>query len=271
MKRVIKYKTKGKNLGYITSFVKPGHLAEEIKPFIFLNDLNAPANTPKGLFSWHPHSGIATVSVLLQGELWAEETTGQRYNLKEGSLEVMVSGGGVWHTGDLYDYETKGYQIWVALPPELEEIEAVSYYLQKEDIPSVENTRVLLGSYKDARSKVRQLHNLSLLDVQIEKGASWTFTPPEKHDVLWVAVYEGELDANSILSKGEVIIYEESNLPVNFKANTKSRIIVGSAVKSKDAIIASRSSVHTNEAALKRSQERIQNKYEELKKEGIVK
>ena len=271
MKRTIKHHTRGTSHGYITSFVKPGLLADEIKPFIFLNDLNAPANTPKGLFSWHPHSGIATVSVVLQGELWAEETTGERYDLKEGSLEVMVSGGGVWHTGDLYDHETKGYQIWIALPPELEEIEAVSYYLQKEEIPVTNNVRVLLGSYEETTSKVRQLHNLSLLDVQINKGESWTFTPPEGHNVLWVAVYEGELDANSTLSKGEVIIYDESNLSVDFLAKEKSRIVIGSAIKSKEAIIASRSSVHTNEAALQRSQVRIQNKYEELKKAGIVK
>jgi redox-sensitive bicupin YhaK (pirin superfamily) len=42
----------------------------------------------------------------------------------------MRAGSGVWHTGGAAgDQRIKGFQLWVALPPELELAEAESRYL----------------------------------------------------------------------------------------------------------------------------------------------
>jgi redox-sensitive bicupin YhaK (pirin superfamily) len=50
--------------------------------------------------------------------------------LKPGGVEWMRAGSGVWHTGGAAgDQRIKGFQLWVALPPELELAEAESRYL----------------------------------------------------------------------------------------------------------------------------------------------
>jgi redox-sensitive bicupin YhaK (pirin superfamily) len=67
--REIVYRTRGHTREPITRLVSPSDLGELIKPFVFL-DLAAfdgrLAPTPLD-YGWHPHSGIATVTVMLEG------------------------------------------------------------------------------------------------------------------------------------------------------------------------------------------------------------
>ena len=72
-------------------------------------------------FSMHPHSGLATTTVLLEGEVEYEDTTGASGIMPAGGVEWMNAGRGVWHDGRARgDGPVRGYQLWVALPPELE-------------------------------------------------------------------------------------------------------------------------------------------------------
>ena len=68
----------------------------------------------------HPHSGIATVSVVLDGAVQYAETTGSKGVLRAGSVEWMRAGGGVWHTGTALPGPVRAFQLWVALPEYLE-------------------------------------------------------------------------------------------------------------------------------------------------------
>ena len=79
---------------------------------------------------WHPHSGIATVTVMLEG--WSAispRPTGKRGVLPTGSIEWMRAGNGVWHTGQAEPGHVKVFQLWVALPPELENGPNASHYV----------------------------------------------------------------------------------------------------------------------------------------------
>jgi redox-sensitive bicupin YhaK (pirin superfamily) len=55
----------------------PSDFGEIIKPFVFLDLFQIPATT-EPLFGWHPHSGIATITVVQEGATSYEETTGQK-------------------------------------------------------------------------------------------------------------------------------------------------------------------------------------------------
>src|SRR5258708_6284413 len=75
--RRIAARTQGRRHGPITRVVSPSGLGERIKPFVFLDffDTQAAAEGPR--FGIHPHSGIATITVLLEGDLRYEDTTGK--------------------------------------------------------------------------------------------------------------------------------------------------------------------------------------------------
>src|SRR6202166_1977698 len=127
--RQIAVRTRGRSHGSIVRLVSPSDVGELIKPFVFLDYFEAdPARAPA--FGCHPHSGIATLTVLLNGQLSYEESTGVKGVIASGRIEWMRAGGGIWHTGGAVGTERiKGYQLWVALPPDLENGPAPSQYL----------------------------------------------------------------------------------------------------------------------------------------------
>src|SRR5437773_11133050 len=96
--RKILYRTRGKTHGGITRLVSPSDMGELIKPFVFLDLFKLSSTGPS--MSMHPHSGIATVTVILSGNLEYRETTGRQGTLPVGGVEWMSAGGGVWHGGN---------------------------------------------------------------------------------------------------------------------------------------------------------------------------
>src|SRR5215468_1471872 len=115
--REVIYRTKGHTRGPITRLMSPSDLGELIKPFVFLDlaIFDEGPRTPME-YLWHPHSGIATVTVMLEGGVRIAETTGKQGLLPKGSIEFMQAGNGVWHTGEAAPGYVKVFQLWVALP-----------------------------------------------------------------------------------------------------------------------------------------------------------
>src|SRR5256885_15094148 len=154
--REIVYRTRGDTHGPITHLMSPSDVGQLIKPFVFL-DLAAFdgrfAPTPMG-FGWHPHSGIATVTVMLEGAVRYAETTGRDGVLQTGGVEWMRASNGVWHTGAPEEGRVKAFQLWVALPPELENAANASRYVMPKDVPDEGPVRVILGEYGNAKSRI---------------------------------------------------------------------------------------------------------------------
>src|SRR5260370_13095563 len=85
--RQIALRTRGHSHGRVTRLVSPGDIGELIKPFVFLDYFDAdPATAPE--FGFHPHSGIATLTVILAGQAFYKKTTG-----REGVIEPAGGGG----------------------------------------------------------------------------------------------------------------------------------------------------------------------------------
>ena len=89
LRRSIVHRTMGNKHGPITRLVSPGDLGELIKPFIFLDLFQPPPNAGFKGFGWHPHSGICTVTVILRGRSWYEETVHPRGELETGGVEFF--------------------------------------------------------------------------------------------------------------------------------------------------------------------------------------
>jgi len=117
--RSIARRTHGQNHGLVTRLMSPSDFGEILKPFVFLDLFDhqgAPFNG--GL---HPHSGIATLSYVIEGAVSFIDPGNVRGTLSAGGVEWMQAGYGMWHGGGLDKAgRTRGFQLWIALPPELE-------------------------------------------------------------------------------------------------------------------------------------------------------
>ena len=229
--RRIVHRTRGNSHGPITRLVSPSDVGELIKPFVFLDYFEIdPKNTPP--IGFHPHSGIATVTVVLDGQISYEETSGTKGVIDPGGVEWMRASGGVWHTGGAVGtVRVKGYQLWIALPPEMESLASEAQYLGGEHFQSQGPARVILGRLGEAASKVSGPPTMNYLDVALKKGEKWRYQPPENHTVAWIAVHQGKLATPEIVDKGELAVFEESNAALEFEALDDTGFILGSAVK----------------------------------------
>ena len=88
---------------------------------------------------------------------------------------------------------TRGFQLWIALPPELELGPAESVYLAPEEIPTDGPARVLLGSYGTATSAIKTPSPMNYLAVRLEAEERWTDQPPAEHTFLWIAIGKGSV------------------------------------------------------------------------------
>jgi redox-sensitive bicupin YhaK (pirin superfamily) len=268
--RRIVHRTRGRTHGPITRLISPSDLGELTKPFVFLDLFELPVSG-EPLFGWHPHSGIATLTVVQAGATSYEETTGQKGILSAGGVEWMRAGRGVWHTGSSVGATpTKGFQLWVALPEELELAPSQSRYLSAEQVPAADGVRVILGSHAGATSAIPAPSGINYLDVQLNAGEHWRYRPPAGHDVLWLAVSQGAVQAGEPISAGELVIFEESGADLVIEAKSAARFVLGSAVKHRHALVTGRYSVHTSPAALRAGEMEIQRIGGELAAAGII-
>jgi hypothetical protein len=183
--------------------VSPGDLGELIKPFVFLDlfQLDTRAAPRSMDMGWHPHSGIATITVLLEGATRYAETTGNEGVLPAGGVEFMRAGNGVWHTGAPEPGRVRGFQLWISLPPELENAANASHYVLPKDVPQDGPARVILGKYGSLQSPIAA-PPMTYLSVKLKPGEAWSYAPPAGHTVAWVAVHQGLLRAPSPIPAG---------------------------------------------------------------------
>jgi redox-sensitive bicupin YhaK (pirin superfamily) len=256
--RAIVHRTRGSTHGPVTRLMSPGDLGQVLKPFIFLDLVNFDGRHGQTRFGMHPHSGIATLTFMAQGDVRYADSTGQAGVLPEGGVEWMQAGGGVWHTGEpVGDRPGQGFQLWVALPAALESAPAFSRYLAPAEVPQVGPARVLLGRYGAVHSAVEAPSAMTYLSVTLAAGERWRYTPPAGHTVAWVAVASGRLLAGESIAAGELAGFESSEADIHCVAETDTRFVLGSAVPHPHPLVMGTYSVHTCPDALARGEAEI--------------
>jgi len=261
-------RTRGHQSGPVTRLMSPSDLGKVLRPFVFLDLVDMTGTPPRGLLL-HPHSGIATLTWLLEGNVGFEDTLGRTGTIPEGGMEWMQAGGGAWHGGDFGDSSrVRGFQLWVALPPELELGPAESIYLEPEVIERDGPVTVLLGRYGVAKSSLQAPSPINYLSVKLRAGERWRYQPPEGHVVGWAAVSMGRLVVPIGLRAGDLAVFEESDDAIEFQAETDTEFVLGSGVKHPHDLFLGYYSVHTSAAALQEGEARIREIGMRLRDEG---
>jgi redox-sensitive bicupin YhaK (pirin superfamily) len=248
--RRVAHTTQGRAHGPIVRVVSPSDVGELIKPFVFLDRFEVePSRSP--MFGWHPHSGIATLTMLLDGRTEYEDTIGQAGVLEGGGLEWMRASGGAWHTGRIIgDQTARGLQLWVALPLRYENAEPATQYIAPAEVPRVGPVRVLLGCYGGVFSPIASPGSMTCLHVALKKGQRWTFTPTPGHTVGWTYAFDGSVRVSDRTLERTLAVFAEGDAPIDFLGETDAVFVVGSAVKHPHPLVLGNYSVHTSPEAL---------------------
>jgi redox-sensitive bicupin YhaK (pirin superfamily) len=255
-RRSIVRRTRGQTHSFVTRLMSPADFGEILKPFVFLDLFDHEGSPFDG--GLHPHSGIATLTYVAEGAVSYIDPDNIRGTLPAGGVEWMQAGRGMWHGGGLDKAgRTRGFQLWIALPPEFESGPTLSIYQAPKDVPKDGPTRVLLGSYGSASSPIVSPSPINYFAVRLKAGEGWRYEPPTGHTVLWTAILSGAVSVPDELRHGDLAAFEPSSGAVEFEARTDAEFVLGSAVPHKHDLVLGTHSVHTTPAALRDAEAHI--------------
>src|SRR5215472_15621492 len=255
MSRAVVHRTRGYGHGPIVRLVSTSDLGESLKPFVFLDLFEADMRELAGSMPVHPHSGIATVTVITEGDVAFDHPQRGHGTIGYGGVESVLAGRGMWHGKELSagtSTKIQGFQLWVALPPDMENAEPEAQYFGSEKIPTIGPARLIVGAYLGVRSPIRVPPGINYLLVTVKPGERWTYEPPSGHVLALVAISKGALSVGERLSQGELAIFEKSEVPTTFEGagSADATFVLGSAVPHPYPLHLGSYSVHTSAEAL---------------------
>ncbi|HEY0062074.1 MAG TPA: pirin family protein [Telluria sp.] len=263
LRRIVQ-RTRGHGHGPITRLMSPSDLGRLIKPFVFLDlfDVSRASAQAMAGMPLHPHSGLATVTVLTEGRFRYDDPDAGSGTFGYGGVEWMRAGGGIWHGKELSPDDVpriQGFQLWLALPAELENGAPVSRYIEAPAMRQAGPAYVIVGQYDGVHSPVPAPEGINYLLVTLKPGEHWTYRAPAGHSVGWLALAQGALDTGSAIAAGEMVIFEPGEAPITLKAtgSEDAVFVLGSATPHPYDLHLGKYSVHTSAAALQAGERRI--------------
>jgi redox-sensitive bicupin YhaK (pirin superfamily) len=125
----------------------------------------------------HPHTGLSTVTYLLDGQVLHRDSLGSEQVIRPGQLNLMTAGRGVSHAEEPTGHYTgtmHGVQLWVAQPSATRDGEPA--FEHHASLPEVAvdgaDVRVLVGSVGAASSPARRDSDLVGAAVDLGRGGA---------------------------------------------------------------------------------------------------
>ena len=179
----------------------------------------------------HPHTGLQTVSWLLEGEILHRDSLGSRQVVRPGQLNLMTSGYGIAHSEEsplTRPPVLHGLQLWIALP--LTSRNGQPRFEHYPTLPALHDSgvaaTVLVGEMAGARSPARVDTPLVGADVMLAAEAD-TRLPLESDFEYAVLVLTGTVDIEGVALPCETMVYLGcGRFGLSLRAREASRVLL---------------------------------------------
>jgi redox-sensitive bicupin YhaK (pirin superfamily) len=223
----------------------PFRQKRQVGPFTFIDHMG-PANLGNGIYidvDQHPHIGLSTLTYLFEGEIQHRDSIGSNQVITAGDVGFMTSGIGVTHTERTPQHRRgteqfimHGYQIWVALPKELEDIAPSFQFYPKHDIPSWKKDdlimRLVAGNAFGKSSPLQGYSPLFMVDILEEQETTLNLANKLKGEVAFVIV-KGEItEKDHKIKAGQMLISKtDEQCSICFDKGTRVLLFGGEPLK----------------------------------------
>lgn len=188
-----------------------------LDPFLLLDEFGSdnPNDYIAG-FPPHPHRGFETITYMINGKFTHKDTAGNEGHLSDGGVQWMTAGKGVIHSEMPEQTEglVRGFQLWFNLPKEKKMINPAYHDIQADQIPVVElengKVKVISGTFQDTTGPGRPHTGMMYLDVHLNDKQDIVL-PIEDGWNGFIYVYEGSIDANISVPKGNLAVLNTKN------------------------------------------------------------
>ena len=205
-----------------------------IGPFIFIDHMGPTKLGPTNYMDvdQHPHIGLSTLTYMLEGEIMHEDSIGTQQLIQPGSVNWMTAGKGVSHTERTptalrggTEFVAHGYQIWVALPKHLEDMEPEFHHLAATALPKWSEdgaTFTLVAGEGYGKRSPLPVHS-PLFMVEVRNTNSFTLNVAGKlQGEIGICIVDGAIEAcGETVEKGNILVSKvEDVCKVQLQPNT---------------------------------------------------
>jgi redox-sensitive bicupin YhaK (pirin superfamily) len=195
-----------------------------VGPFIFIDHMG-PSTVGPGHYmdiGQHPHIGLSTLTYLFEGEIVHEDSIGSEQRITPGSVNWMTAGKGVVHTErtpedwrDGNQYEVHGFQIWVALPKELEEMEPEFHHIPRQQLPNWQENGLefilIAGQGYGKTSPVPVYSELFMIQIRSKEATAFDIKGHLSGEI-GICVVKGYIEAcGERIEQGKMLVSKEDD------------------------------------------------------------
>jgi redox-sensitive bicupin YhaK (pirin superfamily) len=189
-----------------------------VGPFVFFDQMGPTVfDAGRGLdVRPHPHTGLATVTYLFDGEILHRDSLGTVQAIRPGEVNWMTAGRGIVHSERTAPEirqaasSLSGLQCWVALPRAHEECEPDFMHAGANELPTEEGegvtARIIAGSFFGRRSPVPTLSDLFYVDVQLQPGARLAIPAEYGEQAIYVVQGQVDIGKDGIFDAGRLLV-----------------------------------------------------------------
>jgi redox-sensitive bicupin YhaK (pirin superfamily) len=215
---------------------------KDVSPFLMLDYVEPwnlmPTDHPRGV-DVHPHKGFETVSILWEGALAHEDSSGGKGKLFAGDVQWMTAGSGILHKEfHEEEFSKKGgvlhsAQLWVNLPAQYKNVPPAYQDIHANEIPEVllnegkAKVRVLAGALKGVASKAKTFTRINIFDVYAQAHADFSLTVPAG-DNTSMLVLNGTIHINDtqVARAGDILVFETSGDTITVQTNNDTHLLL---------------------------------------------
>jgi redox-sensitive bicupin YhaK (pirin superfamily) len=168
--------------------------------------------SPPAGFPDHPHRGMQTVTIVLEGGLEHRDHTGAHGALGAGDIQWMTAGRGVVHSEMPGEKGVHSLQLWLNLPASHKMSSATYRDQRAADTPVARGpgyeVRVYAGRFGELQHPHGSLWPLTLLDVRVQGEKRVEIeVPPGYRSFLYVLSGSGRIEGDDTAVKDEDVVW----------------------------------------------------------------
>jgi redox-sensitive bicupin YhaK (pirin superfamily) len=204
---------------FIVGRLLPFRKKRQVGPFTFIDHMG-PSEVGKGRYmdvDQHPHIGLSTLTYLFEGEIEHRDSTGSVQVIAPGDVGFMTAGKGVTHTERTpaekrggSSFLMHGYQIWVALPIEREEMEPRFDFYASEVLPRADREnltiKVVAGNAFGKSAPLQGYSPLFMVDIHASKQTTLELKGMVKGEIAFVVVRGSIISDDQKINAGQMLI-----------------------------------------------------------------
>jgi redox-sensitive bicupin YhaK (pirin superfamily) len=215
---------------------------KDMSPFLMLDYIEPttylPTEYPRGV-DVHPHKGFETVSILWDGALAHEDSSGGKGKLFAGDVQWMTAGAGILHK-EFHEEEFSkkggllhGAQLWVNLPAKDKSTPPAYQDIRSNNIPEIQLTddkgkiRIIAGEMNGVKGPANTFTRINIFDAHVKADASFDLNVIDgDHTTLLVLKGTVLINDDKVAREGEMLIFDNSGEQIHVQTNNDTHLLL---------------------------------------------